>query len=32
MVNEHVIYDECGIKTADRDIEQFVGKFMDIKI
>lgn len=32
IVNEYVIYDERGIKTAVRDIERFVGNFMDIKI
>lgn len=32
IVNEYVTYDERGIKTAVRDIERFVGNFMDIKI
>lgn len=32
IVNEQVIYDERGIKTAARDIERFVGNFMDIRI
>lgn len=32
IVNEYVTYDERGIKTAVRDIERFVGNFMDVKI
>lgn len=32
IVNECVTYDERGIKTAVRDIERFVGNFMDVKI
>lgn len=32
IVNEQVIYDERGIKTAARDIERFTGNFMDIRI
>lgn len=32
IVNEQIIYDERGIKTAVRDIERFTGNFMDIRI
>lgn len=32
IVNEQIIYDERGIKTAVRDIERFTGNFMYIRI
>lgn len=32
VISKYVIYDERGIKTVVRDIERFIGNFMDIKI
>ena len=32
LVNEQVIYDERGIKTAVRDIDRFTGHFIDVRI
>jgi len=32
LINEHVIYDARGKKTAVRDIERFVGHFVDVSV